>query len=150
MKFGVLNLSESSASVRRTLLASAGKPLLGAPTSQVAAKPDCFLPARRLAWQDSEMSQGFGIELPREHDRSPHRKPVRYLVVIHAAESTVARLFLETRELVAEFDAGAEEVALATRGLKPVKGAQGPEWATALAGLSAIERGEADVYTLDV
>lgn len=96
------------------------------------------------------MSQGFGIELPREHDRSPHRKPVRYLVVIHAAESTVARLFLETRELVAEFDAGAEEVALATRGLKPVKGAQGPEWAHALAGLSAIERGEADVYTLDV
>ena len=96
------------------------------------------------------MSQGFGIELPRNHGHSSHRKPVRYLVVIHAAESTVARLFLETRELVAEFDAGAEEVALATRGLKPVKGAMGPEWAHALAGLSAIERGEADVYTLDV
>lgn len=96
------------------------------------------------------MSQGFGIELPRAHGHTPHRKPVRYLVIIHAADSTVARLFLETRELVAEFDGGAEEVALATRGLQPVKGALGLEWAHALAGLSAAELGEADVYTLDV
>lgn len=96
------------------------------------------------------MNHGFGIEAPGEHTHAPHRQPPRYLVVIDAAGSSVARLFLDTREQVAEIDAGAEEVALMTRGLEPARGAQGPEWDRALQGHSAAERGAADVYTLDV
>ena len=72
------------------------------------------------------------------------------MVLIDSAGSTVARLFLETREEVAAFDAGTEEVALMTRGLRPVPGAAGPEWDRGLAGHSAIERANAEVYTLDV
>jgi hypothetical protein len=96
------------------------------------------------------MNHGYGIESPREHAHTPHRKPARYLVVIDGGGSAVAKLFLDTRELVAEFDAGAEEVALMTRGLQPAKGADGPQWDRALEGHSANERGAADVYTLDV
>jgi hypothetical protein len=96
------------------------------------------------------MNQGFGIESPGEHTPTPHRRPARYLIVIDAAGSTIARLFLDTRELVAEFDAGTEEVVLMTRGLEPAKSALGPEWDRALAGHSAAERGAADVYTLDL
>ena len=96
------------------------------------------------------MNQGYGIEAPGEHTHTPHRKPARYLVVIDAAGATIARLFLETREQVAEFDAGTEEVALMTRGLTPAPGALGREWDRALDGHSAAERGAADVYTLDI
>ena len=96
------------------------------------------------------MSQGFGIESPAEHTRSPHRPPARYLVVIDAAGAMVARLFIATRELVAEFDASTEEVALMTRGLAPAVGASGPEWDRALEGHSTAERDAAEVYTLDV
>jgi hypothetical protein len=96
------------------------------------------------------MNHGYGIESPGEHVHTPHRKPARYLVVIDGGGSAVARLFVDTRELVAEFDAGAEEVALMTRGLQPAKGADGPQWDRALEGHSAKERGAADVYTLDV
>ena len=53
-------------------------------------------------------------------------------------------------ELVAEFDAGAEEVAVMAQRLTPRKGAQGAEWDRALEGHSARERAAADVYTLDV
>ena len=90
------------------------------------------------------------MESPAEHSHSPRRKPARYLVVIEAAGSMVARLFIETREPVAEFDASTEEVALMTRGLAPVIGALGPEWNLGLEGHSAAERGAAEVYTLDV
>lgn len=62
----------------------------------------------------------------------------------------MARLFLDTRELVSEFDAGTEEAAQMTAGLVPSKGADGPEWDRALAGHSDAERRAADVYTLDV
>ncbi len=96
------------------------------------------------------MNHGFGIESPGGHSTLPLRKPARYLVVIDSAGTIVARLFLDTRELVAEFDAGAEEVALMTQGLTPRKGAQGAEWDRALEGHSAEERAGADVYTLDV
>ena len=96
------------------------------------------------------MNQGFGIESHGEHTRTPHRKPARYLVVIDAAGSMIARLFLDTRELVAEFDASTEEVALMTRGLASARGADGPEWDRALEGHSAAERGEAEIYTLDI
>lgn len=88
--------------------------------------------------------------MPEAHTQTSHRKPSRYLVVIDAGGSVVARLFLDTRELVAEFDAGTEETAQMTAGLVPVRGANGPEWDHALEGHSAAERATADVYTLAV
>ena len=96
------------------------------------------------------MSQTFGIEIPREHPITPHRKPVRYLVVIDAGGSMVARLFLDTREMVAEFDAAVEEVSTMANGLVPQVGAIGSEWDLALQGHSAIERAAAKVYTLPI
>ena len=94
------------------------------------------------------MEHGFGIEAPGEHAHTLHRKPSRYLVVIDSAGSTIARLFLETREQVAEVDAGAEEIALMTRGLRPTRSALGAEWDRALQGHTTAERRSADVYTL--
>jgi hypothetical protein len=96
------------------------------------------------------MSEGFGIETPASHHHGPHRQPVRYLVVIDAGGSMLARLFLESREQVAEFDAGAEEVASMTKGLVPSKLAYADEWDHALQVHSAAERGAADVYTLEI
>jgi hypothetical protein len=96
------------------------------------------------------MSQDFGGESPRAHTQTSHRQPARYLVVIDSGGFAVARLFLDTRELVAEFDAATEETAQMTDGLVPTKGADGPEWDRALEGHSAAERRAADVYTLDV
>jgi hypothetical protein len=96
------------------------------------------------------MSQGFGIEAPRAHTQTSHRQPARYLVVIDSGGYVVARLFAETREQVAEFDAGSEEAAQMTLGLVPTRGAAGPEWDRALEGHSAAERNAADVYTLEV
>ena len=96
------------------------------------------------------MGQGFGCESPRAHSQTSHRKPARYLVVIDSGGFAIARLFLDTHELVAEFDAGTEETAQMAAGLVPTKGAGGPEWDRALEGHSAAERSAADVYTLDV
>ena len=96
------------------------------------------------------MSQGFGGELPRTHIHTSHRKPARYLVMIESGGSGVARLFLESLELVAEFDAGTEEAAQMTAGLVPTNGADGPEWDQALEGHSAPERRAARVYRLEV
>jgi hypothetical protein len=96
------------------------------------------------------MSQGFGNESPRAHVQTALRKPARYLVVIDSGGFSVARLFLETREQIAEFDAATEEVAQLTSGLAPARGADSPEWDRALEGHSAAERRGADVYTLAV
>ena len=96
------------------------------------------------------MSQSFGGESPRAHTQTSHRKPARYLVVIESGGSVIARLFLDTREQVAEFDAGTEEAAQMTAGLSATKVADAPEWDRALEGHSAAERCAADVYTLDV
>ena len=96
------------------------------------------------------MSQSFGRESPRAHTQTSHRQAARYLVVIDSGGFAVARLFLETRELVAEFDAATEEAAQMMAGLVPTQGADGPEWDRALEGHSAAERGAAEVYTLDV
>lgn len=96
------------------------------------------------------MSQAFGSESPRAHTQTSHRKPARYLVVIESGGYIVARLFLATRELVAEFDAGTEEAAQMMAGLVPTKGADGSEWDRALEGHSADERRAAEVYTLKV
>jgi len=96
------------------------------------------------------MSQGFGGESPRTHIQTWHRKVARYLMLIEAGGVVIARLYLDSRELVGEFDAGTEEVAQLAAGLAPVKGATGPEWDRALEGHSAAERSAAEVYTLNV
>ena len=96
------------------------------------------------------MSQTFGSESPQARVQTEHRKPARYLVVIAAGGVGVARLFLDSREQVAEFDAGTEEAAQMTAGLTPSLGAQGAEWDRALQGHSLAERRAAEVYTLDV
>jgi hypothetical protein len=96
------------------------------------------------------MSEGFGIETPRVHVQTDHREPARFLVLIGSGGTTVVRLFLATREQVAEFDAGAGEASNMTAGLVPTKGAEGPEWDRALEGHSAAERRDAEVYTFDV
>ena len=96
------------------------------------------------------MGQGFGIESPGAHRHTLYRAPVRYLVLIDAGGSRLARLYLATHEQVAEFDAGTEEVAQMTQGIRPAVGALGPEWNPALDGHSAAERGAAEVYTLDI
>ena len=96
------------------------------------------------------MAQVFGNEVPRRHTETPTRTAARYLVVIESGGSSIALLFTESREQVAEFDASTEEVTLMTRGLVPTTGATGPEWDAVLAGHSAAERSAARVYTLDV
>jgi hypothetical protein len=95
------------------------------------------------------MTDSFGDEVPRY---APHvyRQRTRYLVLIDAAGSMVARLFDEARRPVAEFDASSEEVAVMTTGLRPGKGADAPVWDEALHGHNRQERLAADVYTLDV
>jgi hypothetical protein len=92
----------------------------------------------------------LGIETPRRHEGGGHRQPARYLVIIDAGGSTVVRLLLANFVAVAEFDAGAEEVALMTQGLTPVLGATGRDWERALDGHSAAERAAAEVFTLDL
>lgn len=94
------------------------------------------------------MSQTFGMESPRAHPQSLHRKPVRYLIVIESDGSMIARLFLETREMVSEVDAAVEQVDSMTAGLIPVVGAIGPEWDAALTGHNDAERAAAKVCTL--
>lgn len=96
------------------------------------------------------MSQGYGNESPRAHAHTAYRKPARYLVLIESGGSVVARLFLDTREQVAEFDAGTEEVAQMTSGLVPTLGATGAEWDRPLEGHSSTERQAAEVFVLDV
>ena len=96
------------------------------------------------------MSQGFGSESPRAHNQTAHRKPARYLMLIESGGTVVARLYIDTREQVAEFDAGTEEVAQMTSGLVPVLGASGPVWDRPLEGHSAAERLAAEVFLLDV
>jgi hypothetical protein len=96
------------------------------------------------------MSQGFGHEMPSRHTQQEHRQVSRYLVVIASGAGPVAKLFLESREQVGEFDASTEEVAVMTRSASASTGACGAEWNKALAGHSAEERAAATVYLLDV
>lgn len=96
------------------------------------------------------MDQEFGIEARAGHRGTEHRPAARYLVLIDAGGSTVARLFTAAREAVGEFDAGAEEVSTMTRHLEPGGGAAAPEWDRALEGHSDAERAAAVVYTLDL
>jgi hypothetical protein len=97
-----------------------------------------------------DMSHGFGIELPRAHGNTSPRPHTRYLVVIDSGGFMVARLFLESREQVAEFDASTEEVAQMIMHLQADSNAGDPQWDRALAGHSAAERAEARVYDLEI
>lgn len=96
------------------------------------------------------MSHGFGNELPRAHGNTSPRAPTRYLVVIDSGGYMIARLFLESREQVAEFDASTEEVAQMIRQLQARGDAGDPQWDHALAGHSAAERAAARVYVLEI
>lgn len=96
------------------------------------------------------MSQTFGMETPGQHHSQPVREPVRYVVVIDAGDSTIARLLLATRQQVAEFDAGAPEIMQMIVGVRPAQIANSADWDHALNGHSALERSAANVYTLDV
>ncbi len=96
------------------------------------------------------MSQTFGMEAPQKHTGAPHRPPTRYLVTIDSGGYRVARLFLETREQVSEFDAAVEEVGAMIKNLVPQVGALGADWDLALLGHSLAERASAEVYTLDI
>ena len=96
------------------------------------------------------MAQVFGNEVRRPHGPASTRKATRYLIVIESGGPAIARLFLESREQVAEFDASTEEVTVMTQGLVPAIGADGAEWDHALAGHSPAERQNARVYTLDI
>lgn len=96
------------------------------------------------------MSQSFGIESQHRSNGAPHRQPARFLIVIEAGGSMVAKLYLDNREEVAEFDAGSEEVAQMTKGLKPTQDAGDPAWDKALAAHNSAERAGADVYVLDL
>ena len=96
------------------------------------------------------MSHGFGNELPRAHGNTSPRSRARYLVVIDSGGFMVARLFLESREQVAEFDASTEEVAQMIMHLPAHGNAGEPQWDRALAGHSAAERAEARVYVLAI
>ena len=95
-------------------------------------------------------THGFGQERPAPHVDTTHRPPARFLVVLDGGGVTVAKLFLESREQVAEIDAGTEEVTQMMRGLTAQVGAGGAEWDQALAGHSAGERRAAKVYRLDI
>lgn len=96
------------------------------------------------------MSDSLGDEAPGRYAPHVYKKPAKYLVIIDAAGSMVARLFDAQRRELAEFDASSEEVAVMTQGLRPAKCAAAPEWDGALDGHNLIERIAADVYTLDV
>jgi len=76
--------------------------------------------------------------------------PAKYLVVIDSGGEMIARMFDASRHLLVDFDASSSEVAVMTQGLVAQRGATDPAWDKALRGHSALERAQAEVYTLDV
>jgi len=97
------------------------------------------------------MTQTYGIEAQPAARDGPQLPPVRYLVLIDSAAQggRLARLYLESHQPVAEFDAGAAEVQLILRGLAPTSSAAHADWDEALGQHSAEERAGAQVYTLE-
>jgi len=96
------------------------------------------------------MSQTYGIEAPHPGGGMPHRSAVRFVVVIDAGGYRSAMLFSAQRELLAQFDAGSEEVASLVHSQAPSKGADQPVWDNALQGHGGLARANADLYTLDM
>lgn len=95
------------------------------------------------------MSQTYGIESAKHQSTAKHQS-VRYVIVIDTGGVAIARLFLENRQQVDEFDASVPEVVQMISGVASARGALGTEWDAALRGHSASERKEAEVYTLEV
>ena len=52
------------------------------------------------------MSQTYGMPMPSSHHAEARNAPVRYVVIIEGNGSAVARLMLETRAQVEEFEGG--------------------------------------------
>ena len=77
-----------------------------------------------------------------------HSSPVKFLIVIDSGGSMVARLFDAERTHVIDMDASTQDVAATIEGVVPRDGATAPEWDAVLAGHSAVEREQAQVYTL--
>ena len=99
------------------------------------------------------MGQTYGIEAAHpEHKHDTAQPPVRYMVLIDSASAggRVARLFLDTLQEVAEFDASAPEVVSAIDGLVSVRDGLLPRWDGALAGHDRNERAGADIYTFEL
>lgn len=96
------------------------------------------------------MSQTYGMPMPSSHHAEARNAPVRYVVIIEGNGSAVARLMLETRAQVEEFEGGSPEVGQMIQGLVPTRGASGPEWDAALRGHTPRERAEAEVYLLPI
>lgn len=94
------------------------------------------------------MSQDFGNAVPPAHRDKMHSRPARYMVLIDTGSGVVAQLFLEDHEQVAEFDGGAEEVALMIQGLAPAHSARDAAWDHAFQGRTPQQREGARVYTL--
>lgn len=94
------------------------------------------------------MSQEFGISVPHQRTSLPQRQAVKYLMVMDIGGTKVARLFLESLELVNEFDAAVNEVVELIAGRLASSVDKDPLWANALRGLSADEQASAMVYTL--
>ncbi len=79
-----------------------------------------------------------------------HSPPVKFLVLIEAADGMVARLFDAAHCHVVDFDASTEEVASMIAGQTPDAIGDTPVWSQALAGHSAAQRRAAQVYSLGV
>ena len=79
-----------------------------------------------------------------------HSSPVKFLIMVDAGGAMVARLFDANRAHVIDMDASTEEVVDTIEGIAPVHGATDPVWDLALAGHTAAERAQAQVYTLAV
>lgn len=97
------------------------------------------------------MAQTYGIQAQPAPRGEPSLPPVRFVVLIDCAAqgSRLARLYLASRQPVAEFDAGASEVQLMLRELAPSSSAAHPDWDEALGQHSAEERAGAQVFTLE-
>lgn len=97
------------------------------------------------------MAQQYGIQPPSPHvNEDDHRPAARFLVVIDSGGVSSAKLFLEDRSLVGEFDGAAPEVVLMTSGLLAQQTAGQADWDQALGCHSAGERAAAQVYVLDI
>lgn len=76
--------------------------------------------------------------------------PVKFLIVIDSGGSMVARLFDANRGHVMDMDASTEDVVATIDGVVPSQSGTAQEWDRALAGHSAEERAQAQVYALAI
>ena len=77
-------------------------------------------------------------------------KPVKYLVLIDAAGSPVARLFDADQAHILDIDATSEEVVDMTGGHTPEYNGADARWDKTLQGHTSQERETAQIFTLDI